>query len=276
MTSGYGRRNWCRAGFSAFCFIPYYDTLPGCVMQSRSLDARFTKQHPTFTSTKQSDVKVIITGTTGMVGEGVLLECLQNPAITEVLSVSRKSTGRTHAKLKEYIVKDFLALQENDPRLAGYDACFFCAGVSSVGKKEDEYTRITYDTTLNFARATGPNPKMTFVYVSGDGTDSTEQGRLMWARVKGKTENDLMKLPFKQALGFRPGIMVAMKGQNHVLPYYKYFTWLFPVLRVVAPGIICNLQQVAQAMICAAQYGYEKNIVEVKDIKIMAQREVNV
>jgi uncharacterized protein YbjT (DUF2867 family) len=215
-------------------------------------------------------MKVIITGTTGMVGEGVLLECLGNPDITEVLSVSRKPSGTVHPKLKEYIVADFLLLKENDEKLKGYDACFFCAGVSSVGKKEEEYRRITYDTTMNFARATGPNPQMTFIYVSGAGTDSSEQGRLMWARVKGKTENDLMKLPFKQALAFRPGFMTVTKGQKHVPAFYKYVSWLFPVVKFLAPQFICPLSEVGRAMINAARSGYEKNVVEVRDIKILA------
>ena len=132
-----------------------------------------------------------------MIGEGVLIECLANPQITEVLSVSRKPTGKSHPKLSEYIVSDFLALEEQDEKLKGYDACFFCTGVSSIGMKEEEYRRITYDTTLHFARALNPNPKMTFIYVSGKGTNSSEKGS-MWARIKGKTENDLAKLPFKQ------------------------------------------------------------------------------
>ena len=217
-------------------------------------------------------MKVIITGTTGMVGEGVLFECLADLQITEVLSVSRKPNGVTHAKMKEYIVSDFLTLKENDEKLKGYDACFFCAGVSSIGMKEAEYTRNTYDTTLTFAKATGPNPQMSFVYVSGGGTDSSEKGRLMWARVKGKTENDLMKLPFKQVFAFRPGLMVATEGQKHVLKIYKYFSWLFPVVKLVAPKTINTLRQVAQAMIYAAQHGYEKNVVEVKDITILADR----
>ena len=210
-----------------------------------------------------------------MVGEGVLLECLAHPQVTEVLSVSRKPTGVIHSKLKEYIVPDFLSLKEGDEKLKGYDACFFCAGVSSVGMKEDEFRRIAYDTTLNFAKAVGPNPQMSFVYVSGGGTDSTEKGSMMWARVKGKTENDLMKLPFKQAFGFRPGFMEAIKGQKRVLKYYKYFTWLFPFLMAVFPKIINTLHQVGQAMIYAAQHGYEKNVVEVKDITILANRAKN-
>jgi uncharacterized protein YbjT (DUF2867 family) len=218
-------------------------------------------------------MKVIITGTTGMAGEGVMLECLAHPAVTELQSVSRKPTGVTHPKLKEYIVSDFLSLKEGDEKLSGYDACFFCAGVSSVGMKEAEYTRVSYDTTLTFAKAVNPNPQMSFVYVSGGGTDSSEKGRMMWARVKGKTENDLMKLPFKQAFGFRPGFIIATESQKRVLKYYKYVSWLFPVIKVILPNMISTMSQLARAMIYAAQYGYEKNVVEVKDIIILANRE---
>lgn len=217
-------------------------------------------------------MKVIVTGTTGMVGEGVLLECLANSQVTQVLSVSRKPTGLTHPKLREYIVQDFLSLKEGDEKLHGYDACFFCAGVSSVGMKEPEYKRITYDTTIAFAKALTPTRQMSFVYVSGGGTNSTEKGRMMWARVKGKTENDLMKLSFKQVFAFRPGFMVATDGQKRVLKYYKYVSWLFPVIKVVLPNMINTMRQVGQAMIYAAQHGYEKNVVEVKDITILADR----
>jgi uncharacterized protein YbjT (DUF2867 family) len=217
-------------------------------------------------------MKIIITGTTGMIGEGVLLECLNQPQIKEILSVSRKPTGLTHPKLNEYIVSDFLLLNENDEKLKGYDACFYCAGVSSVGMKEEKYRRITYDTTLHFAKALNPNPKMSFVYVSGSGTDSTEKGRMMWARVKGMTENDLMKLPFKQAFGFRIGFVIASSGQKRVLRYYKYITWLIPIIKYMFPNIISTMNQVALAMIYAAQSGYERNVIYVKDIKIMAER----
>lgn len=217
-------------------------------------------------------MKVIVTGATGMVGEGVLQECLGNPQIKEVLSVSRKSTGMTHPKLKEYIVADFLLLKEGDKTLNGYDACFFCAGVSSVGMKEPEYTRITYDTTLTFAKAVGPKPQMTFAYVSGAGTNSSEKGRLMWARVKGKTENDLMKLPFKQVIAFRPGAMKFTEGQKNVSKMNKFLSRLYPVFKIVLPNATSTLRQVGQAMIYAAQNGYEKNVVEVKDIKILVNR----
>ena len=207
-----------------------------------------------------------------MVGEGVLLESLAHPQVTEVLSVSRKPTEVLHPKLKEYIVQDFLSLQENDEKLKGYDACFFCAGVSSIGMKEPEFRRITYDTTLTFAKALSPAPQISFVYVSGAGTDSTGKGRMMWARVKGKTENDLMKLPFKQVFAFRPGVMIATKGQKRVLKFYKYVSWLFPVIKLVFPKMINTMRQVGQAMICAAQQGYEKKVVEVQDITILATR----
>ena len=215
-------------------------------------------------------MKVIITGTTGMVGEGILLECLNHPEITEVLSVSRKPTGVLHSKLKEYIVTDFLSLKENDETLKGYDACLFCAGVSSVGMKEEEYRRITYDTTLNFAKALNPNPQMSFVYVSGGGTDSTEKGRMMWARVKGKTENDLMKLPFKQVFGFRIGFLIPNPQQKRVLKYYNYLSWFIPIIKLIFPNIITTMNQVAQAMIYVSQNGYKHNVIFVKDIKTMA------
>jgi uncharacterized protein YbjT (DUF2867 family) len=217
-------------------------------------------------------MKVIITGTTGMVGEGVLMECLQQASVTEVLGVSRKPSGVNHPKFHEYIVPDFLALKPDDEMLRGYDACFFCAGVSSIGMKEPEYTRLTYDTTLTFAQALNPKPAMTFIYVSGAGTESSEKSRSMWARVKGKTENDLMKLPFKNVYAFRPGIMVATEGQKSVLPFYKYVSWLVPIIKVIAPRIINDMHQVGKAMIQAALHGYEKNVIEVKDISILSGR----
>ena len=215
-------------------------------------------------------LKVILTGATGMVGEGVLLECLDNPQVTEVLSVSRRPAGRQHLKLKEYIIPDFLQLSNDDEKLQGYDACFFCAGVSSVGMKEDKYRLMTYDTTLHFARAVlQQNPQMTFIYVSGKSTDSSEQGRLMWARVKGKTENDLMKLGFKKVYNFRPGFMKATPGQLHLLSAYKYFAWMYPLLKTFFPGSASTLQQVGRAMINSVVKGYDKPILEVKDINAL-------
>lgn len=216
-------------------------------------------------------MKIILTGTTGMVGEGVLLECLTNPYVTEVLSVSRKSCNHVHSKLKEYIVPEFLDLRTEDERLNGYDACFFCAGISSVGLKEEEYTRITFDTTIHFAEVVlAQNPNAVFIYVSGAGTDSTENGRSMWARVKGKTENTLAMMPFKKVYNFRPGFMKATDGQKHLLPLYKYIDWMYPLLNVLIPNGTSTLQQVAKAMIRLVLADFQKKIISVKDIKALA------
>lgn len=216
-----------------------------------------------------SSIKIILTGATGMVGEGVLLECLENPNISEVLSVSRKPSGKTHAKLKEYLVPDFLGIDINNENLKGYDACFFCAGISSVGMNEEDYTKITYDTTLHFAKVLlNLNPEMVFNYVSGAHTDKTESGKLMWARVKGKTENDLKKLGFKDAYNFRPGFMKPVDGQINVKWFFKPVIWLFPIL---LPSKSLTLHEVGRAMINAVQKGYSTSILEIQDIKNLAK-----
>lgn len=160
-------------------------------------------------------MKVIITGSTGMVGEGVLLKCINNEHVTDILLLNRKHHPITDSKVKEIIVKDFMQAEGIQDTLQGYDACFFCAGISSVGLKEDIYKHITYDITMHVAKILSTvNPAMTFIYVSGSGTDSSEKGKLMWARVKGKTENDLLQLPFKAVYNFRPGIMRSTPGQK--------------------------------------------------------------
>lgn len=216
-------------------------------------------------------MKVIITGTTGMVGEGVLLECLQHPDVEKILSVSRKPIERSDPKLKEYIIPDFLDLQDDDETVKGYDACFYCAGISSVGIDEDTYRRITYDTTLHFAEVLAKqNPNMTFVYVTGAGTDSSEQGRLMWARIKGKTENDLAKLPFKAVYNFRPAFMKSTPGQKNLPSFYKYVDWLYHVFKVVYPKGVCTLKEVGLAMIKSVTKGYSTTVLEVEDIKKLA------
>ena len=162
-------------------------------------------------------IKAIITGATGMVGEGVLHECLLSPDVESVLVINRRPCGVSHSKLKEIIHKDFFDLSPIKDQLKHYNACYFCAGISSVGKKEDEYTRITYDLTMNFAKTLVElYPDMTFTYISGLGTDSTEKGKIMWARVKGKTENDLMKLPFKASYMFRPGFIQPTKSLKNM------------------------------------------------------------
>jgi uncharacterized protein YbjT (DUF2867 family) len=217
-------------------------------------------------------MKVIITGATGMVGEGVMLECLENPSITEVLLVNRKPYGMTHRRLKEVIVPDFFKLDEVMDQMAGYDACFFCAGVSSVGKSEAEYTRITYDTTLHFAETlVRLNPAMTFIYVSGAHTDSSEKGRTMWARVKGRTENALTRVGFKAAYNFRPGFMKAMPGQKNLRSFYHWIAWMYPFLRVLLPNMTSTLRDVALAMIYAIERGVDKTVLEVKDINALAK-----
>jgi nucleoside-diphosphate-sugar epimerase len=222
-------------------------------------------------------LKVIITGATGMVGEGVMLVCLEHPAIEQVLIVSRKlygaaSFGAGHPKLKECIVPDFMQLDGVESELGGYDACFFCAGVSSVGKSEAEYTRITYDTTLHFAETVARvNPEMVFTYVSGTGTDSTEKGRTMWARVKGRTENALTRVGFRAAYSFRPAFMRAMPGQRNLPGLYKALGWLYPVLRVVMPSYVSTLEDVGRAMIRCVTQGYPKQILEVRDINALGK-----
>lgn len=216
-------------------------------------------------------MKLILTGATGMVGEGVLMECINNNAVEEILCVSRKPVGITHPKIKEYLVPDFLALNINDENLKGYDGCLYCAGVSSIGMKEDEFTKLTYDITLHFAKAVlQQNPQSTFIYVSGRGTYDDAKGSLMWARVKGRTEIDLIGLGFKSVYNFRPAFMKATKGQKNILPAYKYLGWLYPVFSVIAPNTTCTLQQVAKAMIHAVAKGYEKPRIEVADIKILS------
>jgi hypothetical protein len=218
-------------------------------------------------------IKAIITGASGMVGEGVLHECLLNDAVEEVLVIGRKTCGISHPKLKEILHADFYNLSPIAEKLAGYNTCFFCLGVSSIGMKEPDYYKLTYTLTLHVAETVcNQNPAMVFCYISGAKTDSTEKGRLMWARVKGKTENDLAKLPFKKVYNFRPGILEPTKGLKNTLGFYKYFGWLAPVIRLMAPNAISTLKELGLAMINAASKGYEKQIVEVKDIHLLAKR----
>jgi hypothetical protein len=215
-------------------------------------------------------IKIIITGVTGMVGEGVLLECLRNDRVESVLAVCRKPLELSNPKLKVFVAPDFLAIDAATAPLAGYDACFYCAGVSANGVAEENYIKITYDTTLHFARVTlQANPRIVFSFVSGHLTDSSERGRVMWARVKGRTENALMKLFPGKEYNFRPALMRPMPGQKH---FYGYNRWthkiLYPVLSLVFPA--SSIQQIAQAMINATIQGYEQPILEVSDIKKLA------
>lgn len=220
-------------------------------------------------------LKVIITGATGMIGEGVLHECLQHPEVEKVLVISRKSCGYLHPKLTEIIHDNFHDFSSISDSLKGYNACHFCLGVTSVGKSEDEYTKLTYTLTLGFATILASlNPDMTFCYISGANTDSTEKGRSMWARVKGKTENDLMKLPFKQVYNFRPGGIepfLPLKPTQTYYKTYKYLGWLFSLMKVIAPSYVIRLKDLAAAMINASLIGYSKHILEMKDMKLLAK-----
>jgi len=216
-------------------------------------------------------IKVILTGATGLVGEGVLLECLQNDHVAEVLMINRRKNNREHPKLKELVVPDFLKLRDYAGQLKGYDACFYCAGVSSVGLDEQAFTKATYDLVLSFAKTMSDiNPGMVFNFISGNRTDSTEQGKVMWARVKGRTENALAKLPFKAQYNFRPGFMKPAKGQKNVRAIYRVFEWLYPVWITLLPNWTCKMKDVGQAMINSVLKGYDKNVLEVADIKKLA------
>jgi len=218
-------------------------------------------------------IKAIITGATGMVGEGVLHECLQHADVEKVLVIGRKTCGVTHPKLTELLVPDFYDLSTIENQLVGYNACFFCSGISSLGMSESDFYKSTYTLTLNVAQTLSQlNPDMTFCYVSGSGTDSTEEGRTMWARVKGKTENDLMKLPFKQVYNFRPGYIHPTDGLKNTLSYYKYLSWLYPAFRALFPGFVTTLRQLGLAMINTVGNGNQKMVVEVKDIVALANR----
>jgi uncharacterized protein YbjT (DUF2867 family) len=216
-----------------------------------------------------TNIKVIITGATGMVGEGVLFECLQNPKVSEVLIVNRRHYELQHPKLKELIVPDFFQLGQFAKNIKDYDACFFCAGISSVGMKEDKFTHITYDTTIAFAKGLlEVNSNMGFTYVSGSHTDSTEKGKVMWARVKGRTENDLAKLPFRAEYNFRPGAMLPFPDQKNWKAVYKY---IVKIIKAFSPKNVLTMQEVGKAMINAVTIGYPKQILEIADIKQLAK-----
>ncbi|WP_407481166.1 NAD-dependent epimerase/dehydratase family protein [Elizabethkingia meningoseptica] len=217
-------------------------------------------------------LKVIISGATGMVGEGVLQECINSPKVEKILLINRKPSAYTHPKIEELLHSNFSDISSVSEKVKGYDACFFCLGVSSVGMKEEQYTKVTYDLTLGFAKTLAEqNPDMTFCYVSGAGTDSTEKGSQMWARVKGKTENDLMKLPFKAVYNFRPAFMKPTKGAKNVKGFYKFIDAVYPVFRAINSNYFLTLEEVGKAMINISLQGYYKNTIEVKDIKKLSK-----
>jgi len=217
-------------------------------------------------------LNLILTGATGMVGEGVLQECLDNSTIEKVLVIGRKSCTVAHEKLTEIIHKDFMDISPLAEKLSGYNACFFCLGMTSVGIGKDDYYNLTYHLTLNFAKVVSEkNPELTFCYISGAGTDSSEKSSMHWARVKGKTENDLMKLPFKKVYAFRPGFLKPFKGAKNVLKYYKYLSWLIPILKTMKKAT--TIRELALAMINSVIKGYEKQVIEVPDILKLSKNE---
>ena len=220
-------------------------------------------------------MKVVLFGATGMVGQGVLRECLLDKDVELVLSIVRAPSGTVHDKLRERVQTDFFNWSALEPELAGLDACFFCLGVTSVGMTEADYTRVTYDLTLSVATVLARlNPRMVFVYVSGAGTDSTEKGRTMWARVKGKTENALRALPFRAVYLFRPGFIQPLHGiTSKTLLYravYFVFTPLAPILRAIAPGAMTTTESLGRAMLAVARLGAPTQILDNRAINALA------
>jgi uncharacterized protein YbjT (DUF2867 family) len=221
-------------------------------------------------------MNVIIFGATGMVGQGVLRESLADADVAHVTTIGRSATGQRHPKLTELVHGNLAELTPIAEQLAGFDACFFCLGVSAAGLSEAEYRRLTFDLTLGAAKTlVETNPAMTFVYVSGAGTDSSEKGRVMWARVKGATENALLAMPFKGAYMFRPGIIQPLDGITSRTPayrlLYKVFTPLFPLLRAVAPQVVTDTKTVGRAMLRVAKTGAAMQLVEQRDINALGR-----
>jgi uncharacterized protein YbjT (DUF2867 family) len=216
-------------------------------------------------------MQALIFGATGMVGQSVLRECLLDPTVERVLTVGRSATGQEHPKLRELVHHDLFDYSAIESELAGYDACFFCLGITSSGMSEEAYHRVTYDLALAAATTLARlNPQMTFVFISGAGTDSTERGRVMWARVKGKTENALLRLPFKGAYMFRPGVIQPMHGiRSRTKLYQSLYTVmkpLLPLLKRLLPRYVTTTEQLGRAMIVVARDGWTRPVLESGDI----------
>ncbi len=220
-------------------------------------------------------MNIILFGATGMVGQGVLRECLLDPTVDRVLAVGRNATGQQHPKLRDLVVSDVANLSSVENELAGYDACLFCLGVSSAGMDEATYTKLTHDLTLSVAKTlVRINPNMTFIYVSGASTDSTEKGKSMWARVKGRTENELMALGFKAAYMFRPAMIIPMHGiksrTKWVRIFYAVMKPFNPLMKALMPGQVLTTEGLGKAMLNVVRNGYSKPILEAKDITSVA------
>jgi uncharacterized protein YbjT (DUF2867 family) len=220
---------------------------------------------------QNEEMKVLLFGATGMVGQGVLRECLLDPDVESVVSIGRGVTGQQHPKLRELRHNTFLDYSAIEDQLSGFDACFFCLGVSSAGMSEEQYQRVTYGFTIAAARVLAKlNPRLTFIYVSGMGTDSSEHGRSMWARVKGKTENELLRLGFRAAYMFRPGAIVPLHGVKSKTKLYRVFYVLLgpllPVLKALFPKYVTTTEQIGRAMLTVAKQGWPKPVLETFDI----------
>ena len=215
-------------------------------------------------------MNVVVFGATGMVGQGVLRECLLDPGIESVVTVGRRATGQQHEKLREIVLPDVSDLSSVEGEMAGMDACMFCLGVTSAGLSEEEYTRVTHDLTLSVARTlASANPDMTFLFISGQGSDSSERGRVMWARVKGRTENALLAMPFGAVYVFRPGGIIPLHGVTSrtawiriALALTRPLYWLFRRF----PGVVTTSEQLGRAMIAVARNGYPRRVLETRDI----------
>lgn len=221
-----------------------------------------------------SEINAILFGATGHIGQGVLIECLEHPDVNSVLVIGRSSCGIEHAKLSEIIHNDFMDYSSITDQLTGYNACFFCLGVSSVGMSAEDYSRITVDYSVKAAEAlSAANPDMTFCFISGAGTDEKEKSRMKWARVKGRAENALKEFPFRDVYLMRPGYIQPMKGVKTRLKMYRIMGPLYPVWRFLFPKMVTNTIEVGLAMINAVLYGYEKQTLETSDIVKLARKE---
>jgi uncharacterized protein YbjT (DUF2867 family) len=226
---------------------------------------------------REDDMKVILFGGSGMVGQGVLRECLRDPRVTALLALGRTPLAETDAKLQQIVHRDFSDFSPLEARLGGYDACFFCLGVSSSGMSEADYRHVTFDFTLAAARTlVKVSPGLTFIYVSGTGTDSSARGRSMWARVKGETENALLALPFKRAYMFRPGFIQPMHGVKSRTRLYRALyavtTPLFPVVKLLSGKSALTTEDIGRAMLEAAANGAPQPLLENRDIKALSAK----
>jgi uncharacterized protein YbjT (DUF2867 family) len=219
-------------------------------------------------------MNVLVFGATGMIGQGVLREALHDPGVERIVAVGRSASGSQHPKLRDVVVADVANLSSLEAELQGFDACFFCLGVSSAGMSERDYTRTTHDLTLAVATTlVRINPAMTFVYISGMGTDSTERGRSMWARIKGRTENALLRLPFKAAYMLRPGLIIPLHGVRSKTTWYRLFYAAsrpaYPLLKALAPNAVTTIEQMGRAMLALARGGYTTRVLESRDINAL-------